>query len=491
MYIVQIASECAPIAKVGGLADVVYGLSRELEIRGHAVEIILPKYDCLWYDQIWGLQPVHEDLWVPWYGGTIHCTVYFGFVQGRKCFFIEPHSQDSYFDRGIFYGHYDDPIRFAFFCKAALEFMLASGKRPDILHVHDWQTALVPVLLFELYQQVGMPDQRVCYTIHNFRHQGSAGEDLLWATGLADPGRFFVQERLQDTFNLHALNLMKGGIVYANAVTTVSPRHAWEVLNTDLDCGLGGPLHTHEAKFEGILNGLDYEAWNPAADAWLPHHFDAATPAGKDANRTALRRRFWLRDRDVPVVAYVGRLDSQKGVHLIRHALLHSLERGAQFVLLGSSPEAPIQADFLGLKHALDDNPDCHIEIGFHEALAHLIYAGADILVIPSMYEPCGLTQLIGMRYGAVPVARAVGGLVDTVFDIDHSDRPVAERNGFVFNDVDFPALESALDRAITMATDKPKAFAKLRAAGMRQDHSWNHPGQSYLDVYERIRHRA
>ena len=173
MYIVQVASECAPVAKVGGLADVVYGLSRELEIRGNEVEIILPKYDCLRYDTIWNLHVVFNDLWVPWYGGAIHCTVWFGFVYGRKCFFIEPHSNDNFFNRHTFYGHNDDIMRFAFFSKAALEFMLKSNKRPDIIHCHDWQTALVPVLLSEMYKHHGMPNQRTCFTIHNFKHRAS------------------------------------------------------------------------------------------------------------------------------------------------------------------------------------------------------------------------------------------------------------------------------------------------------------------------------
>ena len=149
MFVVMVASECAPVAQAGGLGDVVFGLSRELELRGNAVEIVLPKYDCLRYDRIYGLTVAYEDLWVPWYSGAIHCTVFFGFVEGRKCFFIEPHSPDGFFDRGHVYGSHDDAERFAFFSKAALEFLLKSGKRPDVIHCHDWQTALVPVLLYE------------------------------------------------------------------------------------------------------------------------------------------------------------------------------------------------------------------------------------------------------------------------------------------------------------------------------------------------------
>jgi starch synthase len=198
VFVVMVASECAPVAQAGGLGDVVFGLSRELELRGNAVEIVLPKYDCLRYDWIYALTVAYDDLWVPWYSGAIHCTVFFGFVDGRKCSFIEPHSRDSFFDRGHVYGSHDDDERFAFFSNAALEFMLKSGKRPEIIHCHDWQTALVPVLLYEVYQQIGMGDQRVCFTVHNFGHQGITDESILWAAGLCDPGRFFVDERLGD-----------------------------------------------------------------------------------------------------------------------------------------------------------------------------------------------------------------------------------------------------------------------------------------------------
>ena len=166
MYIVMVASECTPVAQAGGLGDVVYGLSRELEIRGHAVEIVLPRYDALRIDQVWGWTLSYADLQVPWYSGSVHCSVWFGYVPGRKCFFIEPHSRDNFFNRGTLYGCPDDAMRFAFFSKAALEFMLKTNKRPDIIHCHDWQTGLVPVLLFEIYKYHGMEHQRVCFTIH-------------------------------------------------------------------------------------------------------------------------------------------------------------------------------------------------------------------------------------------------------------------------------------------------------------------------------------
>lgn len=490
MYIVMVATECAPVAKVGGLADVVYGLGRELEIRGHAVEIILPKYNNMRYDQIWGLHITHHDLWVPWGTGAVHCSVWFGFVHGRKCFFIEPHSPDNFFNRGAFYGFPDEHIRMAFFSKAALEFLYKSGKRPDIIHSHDWQSGLVPVMLYEIYAPQGMQNVRVCHTIHNFMHQGIAGENVLSLTGLGRTGYFFSRDRMGDDFNRTAINFLKGAIVYSNFITTVSPRHAWEARFADLASGLGHVLHVHQAKFGGVLNGLDYEMWNPETDPHIPVKYSTENFDPKYANKEALRSRLWLRHDFKPIVAYVGRLDVQKGVHLIRHALFYTLANGGQFILLGSSPERRTNDDFWQLKRHFNDNPDCHLEVGYNEELAHLIYAGADMVVVPSNFEPCGLTQLIAMRYGTVPVVRGVGGLRDTVFDRDDSDRDPSHRNGYVFYDQDLHAIEYALRRALGLWFTYPDEFRRLALNGMRSDYSWNQPGQDYLNIYEYIRHK-
>jgi starch synthase len=490
MYVVMIASECAPVAKVGGLGDVVYGLSRELELRGHAVEIVLPKYDCMRYDHIWGLQKVWEDLRVPWFNGFVSTSVWFGFVHGRKCFFIEPHSVDQFFARGAYYGFPDEHMRFAFFSKAALEYMLKSGKRPDVIHTHDWQTALVPTLLYEIYAHTGMGTVRAVHTIHNFKHQGVVGENVLWFSGLGRPEYYYDDNRLRDDFNPTALNLTKGAITYANYTSTVSPQHAFEAQHTDWGYGLGHTLFRFREKFGGILNGLDYEMWNPAGDPYTAHAYSADEIDGKYANKRVLRERLMLNQDYKPLIAYVGRLDTQKGVHLIRHALFYALGHGAQFVLLGSSPELGINNEFWHLKHELNENPDCHLEIGYDEELAHLIYAGADMIVVPSMFEPCGLTQMIALRYGTVPIVRAVGGLVDTVFDHDFSDKPQELRNGFVFQHADFHALESAMDRAIGLWNHHPEEFRALILRGMGYDYSWKNPGQDYVNVYDWVRHK-
>jgi starch synthase len=241
----------------------------------------------------------------------------------------------------------------------------------------------VPVLQYELYQQLGMEHQRVCLTVHNFRHQGICGEEVLWATGLQHPKRFFDDTRLRDNFSPGALNLLKGGIVYANFVTTVSP-----------------------------------------------------------------------------------------------------------LVLVGSSTNRGINDDFWQLKWQLNDHPDCHLELGYDPELAHLVYAGSDLVVMPSMYEPCGLTQLIAVKYATVPIVRAIGGLCDTVFDHDHGGRPPHDRNGYVFHQLDEAALESAMTRAIGLWHAYPWHFRQLMENGMRADYSWGPAGHHYVNVYDYVRHK-
>jgi starch synthase len=489
MYIVMVATECAPAAKVGGLGDVIHGLSRELNLRGHAVEVILPKYDCMRHDRIDWLSLCYRDLWVPFHEQWIHCHVYTGMVDQVRCFFIEPHSPHNFFQRGIFYGHRDDPERFAFFSRAALEFMHKSGKHPQIIHCHDWQTGLVPVLLYEVYQRLGMTTPRVCYTLHNLGHQGRTGEYILRQVGL-NSGHLMNPDRLLDDHYRGAVNLMKGGIVYSNFVTTVSPRYANEVRHTDLGMGLQGVLNRHHQKFGGVLNGLDYSVWNPEIDYHLRARYALGSLQRKYENKTALRERFWMRHDYKPVVAFVGRLDHQKGIDLLPNVIPYCLSHGCQFVLLGSSPHDHVQNAFWGLKWQYNDHPDCHIELSYNEELSHLIYAGSDILLVPSIYEPCGLAQVIALKYGTVPVVRKTCGLADTVFDADFAHRPYHERNGYTYDDHNQQSLESALHRAIGMWYSYPKYFRELMMNGMRYDFSWHHPGQHYLNIYHYIQHR-
>lgn len=485
MYVTLISAESAPVAKAGGLGDFVEGIAHDLSARGHKVEIILPKYDCMRFDRVWELHKVH-DLWVPFYGDWLHCDVELGQADGLDCYFIEPHSPQAFFHRGRIYGEPDDADRFAFFSRAAMEFLLKTGRNPDIIHCHDWQTGLVPVLLYEIYAKLGMNKARVCYTLHNLGHQGWTGEHILRQVGL-DPARMMTPDRLQDNGNPAAVNLMKGGIVYANYVTTVSPRYAWEIQYTDQGMGLQQTLQRHADKYGGVLNGIDYEVWNPETDPYIEHTYCAETLQRKARNKDALRKRLMLEDAFRPIVAVVSRLDRQKGPHLIRHAVDFSLQQEAQFVLLGSAQDPAVNDSFWELKYRLNDNPHCHIELAYDEDLAHRIFAGADMILVPSLYEPCGLTQMIGMRYGVVPVVRRVGGLADTVHDANYSDVEFQERNGYVFNDFTEDGVESALKRAIGLWYRFPEYFRQLRLNGMRQDHSWKRPGQRYMDIFNYI----
>ncbi|HAJ80705.1 MAG TPA: starch synthase [Fibrobacteres bacterium] len=487
MYIIMIASECAPAAKVGGLADVVYGLSKNLEMRGNTVEIILPKYDCLRNDLIENPTLCHKNLNVPWNNGSIVCSVWRGTINSRTCFFVDPRSPENFFARGAIYGCRDDGMRFAFFCKAALEFLFKSGKRPDIIHCHDWHSGLTPVLFKEFYKSQGMEKTRICLTVHNFRHQGIMGAELLRATGLNRPEYFFRKDKMADIANPGVLNFLKSAIVYSDYVVAVSPRYAWEAMHTDQGCGLNRLLLDNQQKFCGILNGIDYDVWNPETDCLIPFRYNAGIINDKYRNKDALREKLWLKNDFKPVIAVIGRLDMQKGIHLIKHALSYAPLHGAQFVLLGTSPDQALMRDFKALQKQYANHPDCRIELSFNEELAHLIYAGADMILVPSMFEPCGLTQIIALKYGTVPVVRETGGLVNTVFDRDYSDKPKELRNGYSFRDSDTCAIESALYRALDLWYNNPHEFQTLMLNGMCYDFSWNISGGKYQEIYTRL----
>ncbi|OSM07285.1 putative glycogen/starch synthase, ADP-glucose type [Magnetofaba australis IT-1] len=475
------------MAKTGGLGDVVNGLSYELAIRGNHVEVILPKYDCMRYDRIEDLRVCYEDLWVPFDGQWIHCTVLEGRSEGINFLFIDAHGEWNAFNRGVLYGHRDDAARFTFFSRAALEFLFKSGRRPEIIHCHDWQTGLAPVMYYEIYNGLGWNDARFCYTLHNMGHQGRTGAQLLSQCGLNAHG-LMNHGQLLDDQHPHTVNMMKGGIVFSNFITTVSPTYMEEIRFSEQGQGLQGVLNRHGDKVGGVLNGLNYGVWNPELDPFIPSHYGPDNLPAKFANKAALRNRLLMREAFKPIVAVVSRLDPQKGVDLIRHSISVALANNCQFVLLGSASEAWINDEFWRIKHQLNDNPDCHLEIGYDEELSHLIYAGADMLVIPSQYEPCGLTQMIAMKYGVVPVVRSTGGLADTVFDANYADKPFEERNGYVFNDLTHDGLESAMGRAIGLWHRFPDYFRQLRLNGMRQDYSWNQPGQDYINIFNHIR---
>jgi starch synthase len=490
MYIAMVSAECAPVAKAGGLGDFIHGLARELALRGHQVEVLLPKYDSLRYDLIEDLSPVHKDLRVPYFDEIVPCQVDHGLVDGVDCLFVDPRSSHAFFDRGRIYGEDDDDARFALFCRGVLEFLSQSGRRPDILHCHDWQTGLIPVLLWEVFdglaQGPGMSSTRTVYTLHNLGHQGWVAEAVLRQVGLS-PQRLITPDRLQDSGNLRGVNLMKGGVVFSNFVTTVSPRYAWEVQNTDQGMGLQGLLRQYDGKFARVLNGIDDAVWNPLSDRHLAHSYGPETLPHKALNKTALRRRLGLQDSAKPILCVISRLDRQKGVDLIRHGIDHALYHECQVVVLGSAPEPSVAEAFRQIRERLGPSRDAHLELAYDEELSHQIYGGADMILIPSVYEPCGLTQLIAMKYGVVPIVRRVGGLADTVFDANYSERPFKERNGYTFDDLTVTAQDHAMDRAIGLWYQYPEYFRQLRVNGMVADHSWGVPAGRYLDIYHHL----
>lgn len=508
MRVALLAAECAPVAKAGGLGDFVHGLGRALMAAGAEVEVVLPDYDCLKHEMVQDRRLLRDDLWFDFGGQRVRCRVSSAVVDGLRCRLLAPETPEGYFARGRIYGEDDDARRFACFCRAALEsydqqsfdqqsFDRQSGPQwphsqsrgwPDILHCNDWQTGLVPVLLYEDYARRGVESCRVCYSLHNLGHQGWVSPELLTAVGL-DSARLMTPDRLADKMGATRANLMKGGVVFSNFVTTVSPRYAWEVLRTEQGEGLQDTLggKQQQGRFAGVLNGIDQTTWNPGGDPLITQPFDLAHPWRKAENTVALRARLGLRQADKPVLAVVSRLDRQKGVGLIAQALTESLARQGQFVLLGSALDPDIQARFERLRAEFADHPDCHLELGYDEALAHQIYAGADLILIPSLYEPCGLTQMIGMRYGCVPIVRRVGGLADTVFDATFCTRPERERNGFVFDGTEPEDLRFALERAFGLWFDYPERFLALRMNGMRAQHPWSAPAEEYLRIYTRL----
>lgn len=488
MHIIHVTAELTPVAKVGGLGDVVAGLSSQHQKMGENVDIILPKYDCLLYDQIDDLTLLQDDLQTPWDHGMVSCSVWKGTVHGLSCIFIDPHSDSGFYHRQTVYGEVDDIQRFAFLSRAAIEYLWQTKIQPDIIHCHDWPSALVPVFLFEIYQKLGMTKPRVCFTIHNFQHQGLAGRDLLETTGLHRQDYFCKADSLLDLQNPHVLNLTKGGVVFSNFVTTVSPRHAIEVMEENQGFGLEPVLQAHRDKFKGILNGVDYEAFNPETDPALVKAYDIESIEKKQANKEALLERFSMKANDKPLVAFIGRLDPQKSLDLVEHALFTTLKHQGQFILLGSSLNPAINQHFEALALQFSNSPDAHLEIGFDGQLSRQIYAGSDFMIGPSRFEPCGLTQLIAMRYGSVPIVRETGGLADTVFDIDYSDKPFNERNGFVFKDLDTTGMDSALLRALTCYQEQPERYQRIVLNAMRCDYSWNKPAHEYLSIYRSIR---
>jgi starch synthase len=496
MHVIHIASELAPLAKVGGLADVLLGLCRELSWKGHDVDIIIPKYDCMDSNEVRDMAIAYQDLMSFYEGEWFSNIVWMGWVENLRVYFIDPRHPQYFFNRGCFYGCEDDIDRYLYFSRAALEFLYKKQIHPDIIHLHDWHTAGVAVLYRDMYKSLGMVNTKVILTIHNMEYQGQCAPENLDKIGM-DGKEYATASKMLDPTYSNTINLLKGGIVYADFVTTVSPNYAQEVMTVEGGRGLDQVLIKYKEKFEGVLNGIDYSYWNPEIDRYLPVHYSPReVPVNKKDRNTLdkkaflkkyLREQLSLSEDHSPIVGCITRLVPQKGLELIKYALSYTLQQGGQFVLLGSSPIPAIATEFLALKHAYQDHPHVHLVLHYHEELSHLIFAASDMFIVPSLFEPCGLTQMIALKYGAVPIVRRTGGLADTVWDVDNSDVPFDKRNGYTFDAPDNASIEAALKRAFDRWYHQPNIWRQLMIRGMSIDFSWNHSAAVYLNIYKKL----
>ncbi|XP_071742541.1 starch synthase 3, chloroplastic/amyloplastic-like [Rutidosis leptorrhynchoides] len=448
MHIVHISVEMAPIAKVGGLGDVVTSLSRAVQDLNHNVDIILPKYDILNLSNVKDFGFHKSYSW----GGT-EIKVWFGKVEGLSVYFLEP--QNGLFWKGCIYGCNNDGERFGFFCHAALEFLLQTGSHPDVIHCHDWSSAPVAWLFKDEYMHYGLSKARIVFTIHNLEF---------------------------------GAKLIGKAMTYADKATTVSPTYSREVAGNPV-------IAPHLYKFHGILNGIDPDMWDPFNDKFLPVSYTSENVVeGKKAAKEALQQNLGLKRADLPLVGIITRLTHQKGIHLIKHAIWRALDRGSQVVLLGSAPDPRIQNDFVNLASQLHSthNDRARLCLTYDEPLSHLIYAGADFILVPSIFEPCGLTQLTAMRYGSIPIVRKTGGLYDTVFDVEHDKERAQSQglvpNGFNFEGADAAGVDYAVNRAISAWYESRDWFNSLCKLVMEQDWSWNRPALDYLELYHAAR---
>ncbi|XP_027072863.1 uncharacterized protein [Coffea arabica] len=492
LHIVHATAEMAPIAKVGGLGDVVTGLARACITRGHKVDVMLPFYECIQRQHINNL--VLISTYASYFNGDwIPTNAYRGEVSGISVIFIEP-SNHFFKGQSVYGGSYNELEAYLFFSRACLEWMQVTGTRPDFIHVHEWQTGALPLLYWDMYQDLSLKKPRIVLTIHNMEHYGECSQEQLSKCGL-DGSVYATEDKAVDDrtigHNPERLSLLKGGIVYSNAVVTVSPTYLKETLCSGW---LASTLLRNRDKYSGILNGIDSAMWNPATDVFLPAKFDAENFQGKNVCKRFVQRGLGLAlegtssgsDR-VPLVVCVTRLVAQKGLHLLTHAIHRVDELGGQMVVLGRAPDGRVEREFENLANLYNQGSSIRILLMYSEELSHMLYAAADMVLVPSMYEPCGLAQMIGMRYGAIPVVRKTGGLADTVFDIDEGSQPELA-NGFVFEGIDQGSLNWALDRAFSYYREKPNEWATTLQKVMKVDNSWNKTAGQYIDLYNTLR---
>ena len=475
MRILMIASECVPFAKTGGLADVVGALPRALTRLGQSVDVVIPRYRGITAGDCVGRVTVPLD------GQSVDVAVYATSDREVRTLFID---HPPYYDREQLYGvgsedYTDNPARFALLTRAALEWSVSSGERYDVVHAHDWQTGLAPVLLArEFSTSDAFRDVATVFTIHNLAYQGIF--DSSWVARLGLGWELMSVDALE---YWGRMSLLKGGIVFSTLITTVSPRYAQEIQTPAFGFGFDGILRKRADDLVGILNGIDYDQWDPCRDRYLPVPYDASHLEGKDAAKRRVLEAFGLPakniDRCRPLVAMISRLVDQKGLDLVAEIAAELPTLGASFVMLGTGEKR-----YEDLWRALAERyPDrIAARIGFNEALAHLIEGGADLFLMPSRFEPCGLNQMYSLRYGTVPVVRATGGLHDTVRNFDPS---TGEGTGFTFDAYSAAALLETLRHALRTYADR-QVWRRIQGDGMRQDFSWHSSARKYVAAYER-----
>lgn len=479
MKILMISTEVAPFAKTGGLGDVVGALSKELAGLGHDVRVVCPLYGFLKPGPAWrafsGVVSVHLG-----FAREEFCRVWQAPLPGStaEVNFIEFH---RYFGRGGIYGdngggYTDNPERFVFLTRAALDWCRASDWMPDIVHAHDWPAALAPVYLNTVDRTKPLGRAASVFTIHNLEHQGYSPRGILEFAGL--PAWLFSADNLE---SFGQVNFMKGGLYHATKITTVSRHYAQEIQGHEGGCGLHDLLRFRAGDLVGITNGIDVSEWNPASDVHLPARYSPVDLSGKVACKTALQQRMGLNQHPAtPIFAAIARLYSQKGLDLFAAIIPDLLKQmDAQFVVLGAG-DAGLADDFRELARHYAGRVGAYI--GFEEHLAHLVEAGADFFVMPSRFEPCGLNQMYSQAYGTPPIVRATGGLVDTV-------EPYQEGKGlgtgFLFQEPSARALHHAIERAHNTYTERPADLLALRLNGMKKDFSWTSSTRQYVKVYE------
>ncbi len=487
MRVVQVSSEAVPFAKTGGLADVAGAISKALAELGHDVTLILPNYSRYVAKCGATIEAVGVEFEIPVGDRRVLIKLLRTTLPGSKANVVLI-DQPGYFDRD---GLYQDPTtkedfsdnaeRFIAFSRAALEAVARLELKPDILHVHDWQTALVPALLEGQFRK-WVPDlQRTAaiFTLHNMAFQGAYPADAVPLTGLG--WEFYNWKQME---GWGRLNLLKTGIVFADLISTVSPTYAREIQTSEFGHGLDGVLRDRTADLTGILNGIDPEEWSPSTDKHLPARYDIGSlDSGKAECKRALQQRLRLPQRaEVPLFGMVSRMTWQKGFDLVEACAGWLLERDVQIAFLGNGESC---YEDLCCRLAETNTNKVATVIDYDEVLAHQFEAGSDVFLMPSKFEPCGLNQMYSMAYGTPPIVRATGGLADSVVGATPESLVNGSTTGFSFRDHVAGQFWSQLDWALTLFSDKP-VWRRMQRAGMSRDWSWSRSAREYVTLYER-----